>query len=550
MDPGILAYVVLFALSGLVCLASVPRALTIRHPGTRHGMVGLLLSVVLWSAGYIGYLLAPTDVLRVGFYVFGFVFAFVAVGAWVYFCAAYTGRPPRQMPYRWLVVGAFLLISGLKVTNSWHHLYFTTEWVTQPFPHLAIQHQPLYWLVLGLSYVAIGIGFFLLIERFYHTGADSQPLVVLAGVTGLPAIATVLSETIDGVLPLMYEPPGVALFAIGVLFVYFQRFEAIRLTGGTDEPAVFLDPDARIRDYNQAARLLFPALEDSIGQRIDETVGSLSVPIDEETLLAVERDGESRYYEVSTAPFMSGEVETGQLVTIADVTERESYRLEIIDKNEQLEALNRVIRHDIRNDMAVILGWAETLEAHVDDDGRDALDRVLRKSRHVIEITEIAGDFAESLSAEQLPELEPVDLDRVLKTELTTLRDSHPEAVVRVDGDVPSVSVRANEMLSSVFGNLLENAIRHNDESTPEIKVRCETDDESVRVRVADNGPGIEDERKEQVFGKGEKGIDSPGTGLGLYLVHTLTEQFGGRVWIEDNQPKGSVFVVELRRSD
>ena len=45
----------------------------------------------------------------------------------------------------------------------------------------------------------------------------------------------------------------------------------------------------------------------------------------------------------------------------------------------------------------------------------------------------------------------------------------------------------------------------------------------------------------------GEKGLDSDGTGIGLYLVQTLVERYGGAVWIEDNEPEGSVFVVEMR---
>ena len=69
--------------------------------------------------------------------------------------------------------------------------------------------------------------------------------------------------------------------------------------------------------------------------------------------------------------------------------------------------------------------------------------------------------------------------------------------------------------------------------------------EESTTVRVADNGPGIPDTQKETIFGKGEKGLDSPGTGLGLYLVRTLVKQYGGAVWVEDNDPEGSVFVVE-----
>jgi signal transduction histidine kinase len=196
--------------------------------------------------------------------------------------------------------------------------------------------------------------------------------------------------------------------------------------------------------------------------------------------------------------------------------------------------------------MAVILAWAEILEDHIDEDGRDALQRVLQKSRHVIQITEVTRDFVESLSTDETTELKAIELQPLLDAELAAVRDSFPNAQFRVSGGIPDVTVQANEMLSSVFRNIFENAVRHNDEGIPEITVTCETSTETVRVRIADTGPGIPDSRKEQVFGKGEKGLDSPGSGIGLYLVHILTDQFGGGVWVEDNDPNGAVFVVEL----
>lgn len=72
---------------------------------------------------------------------------------------------------------------------------------------------------------------------------------------------------------------------------------------------------------------------------------------------------------------------------------------------------------------------------------------------------------------------------------------------------------------------------------------------EAVQIRVADNGPGVPDDRKERIFGRGEKGLDSSRTGLGLYLVQTLIDIYDGAVWVEDNDPVGAVFVVELQRS-
>jgi len=88
----------------------------------------------------------------------------------------------------------------------------------------------------------------------------------------------------------------------------------------------------------------------------------------------------------------------------------ERYRIQLEERTEQLEALNRVVRHDIRNDMAVIHGWSETLRDHVDKEGQDALDRVLRKSTHVIELTETARDFVDSLTGDAVLEAKPTDL--------------------------------------------------------------------------------------------------------------------------------------------
>jgi signal transduction histidine kinase len=112
------------------------------------------------------------------------------------------------------------------------------------------------------------------------------------------------------------------------------------------------------------------------------------------------------------------------------------------------------------------------------------------------------------------------------------------------------VTVAADGMLDSVFRNLLTNAIQHNTAGVPEITVSAERQDGTVRVRVADNGPGVPAERKDEIFGRGAKGTDSGGTGIGTYLVKTLVTRYGGDVWVEDNEPRGAVFVVELPVAD
>jgi PAS domain S-box-containing protein len=256
-------------------------------------------------------------------------------------------------------------------------------------------------------------------------------------------------------------------------------------------------------------------------------------------------DGDRRVVELSVARIQY-DGDDAVLAMVRDVTERKSYEKELEEVNAELELLNRMIRHDIRNDMSVILAWGQLLEDHVDEEGQDHLQKILASGEHVIELTDIARDYVEVLTSEDELERKPMPLAAVLETELALRRESFPEAEFVVRDAVPEVEVLANEMLGSVFRNLLTNAVQHNDSDTPVVELTAEEHDEEVVVQVADNGPGIPDNQKETVFGKGEKGLDSPSTGIGLYLVHTLVTQYGGDIRIEDNDPRGAVFSVSL----
>lgn len=101
--------------------------------------------------------------------------------------------------------------------------------------------------------------------------------------------------------------------------------------------------------------------------------------------------------------------------------------------------------------------------------------------------------------------------------------------------------------------NLLANAVLHNDSDDPRVVVDIESGDDAVQVTVADNGPGVPDEQREEIFGKGTQGLESSGTGIGLYLVQTLVTGYGGQVWVENGAApdlSGAAFTVELPEAE
>lgn len=257
---------------------------------------------------------------------------------------------------------------------------------------------------------------------------------------------------------------------------------------------------------------------------------------------------------------------------VRDQSDQIAARDRLERQREELAVLNRLIRHDIRNDMAVILGWADRLpEADDPSERAEIVDRIRTHGDHVVSLTDLAREYVDVITGETDPDLEPVTLGPLLRDEAASARQTYPEADVAVYPDATTdVSVAASPLLESVFRNLVVNAVQHNDAGTPCVRLDVTVADDTVTVRVVDDGPGIPDDRKTELFGKGEMGIDSDGSGIGLYLVDRLVTQFGGRVYVEDRDPEafplpgdggdsaegvssdhpGSVFVVELDRVD
>lgn len=258
-------------------------------------------------------------------------------------------------------------------------------------------------------------------------------------------------------------------------------------------------------------------------------------------------DGDTIPVEVS-ATFVRYGGDPAILSVARDIAQRRESEHELAHKRDQLRALNRVLRHDIRNDMQIVLGLGRLLDDHVDEEGEEYLRTILDTGEHVVELTRSSRDLARTVAGETELPLEAVSLPATLESEIERRREAFGHADISLRGEVPDVDVRANDLLSSVFRNLLNNAVQHSDRDEPAVEISADITrgDHTVIVRVADNGPGIVSDRKQEVFGKGEKGIESEGTGLGLYLVQSLIDHYGGDVWIEDNEPRGTVVVVEL----
>lgn len=259
---------------------------------------------------------------------------------------------------------------------------------------------------------------------------------------------------------------------------------------------------------------------------------------------AVHPDGTVRWVQTRQIPIRDDDGGLQRVIGICtDITEQK-------EREQEFEALNRVLRHDIRNDMSILIGWGSLLDEHVDDDGDVLLRKMLSAADHVVDLTEVARDYARTIAGEEEMEVKPVSLRDTLTQEVELRREFFPAAAFDVVGEIPDVQVVANEMLTSVFRNLLNNAVQHNDSDEPVVEIGVDVRDEDVIVHIADNGPGIPPDVRDTLFEEGTKGVDSPGTGLGLYLVKTLLDQYDGSIAVAENEPTGTEFRISLSRAE
>jgi len=263
------------------------------------------------------------------------------------------------------------------------------------------------------------------------------------------------------------------------------------------------------------------------------------------TLRNYRKDGTRFWNEITLAPLERNGAVPNYVGFQQDVTERVEYEQQLQAQRDNLHLLSQMVRHDIRNDLQIIQMNVELLADHVSDDGEDIIETVEARTRNAIDLTTTARELSETMLDDERAQ-KRTSLTDAVGGQIEEVQSTFEDAVVERDGRFPDVTVAADEMLDSVFRNLLKNAIQHNDSDTPRVTVSVTADGEHATVRIADNGPGIPDDRKADIFQKGEKGLESEGTGIGTHLVETLVTQYGGEVWVEDNDPEGAVFVVEL----
>lgn len=254
------------------------------------------------------------------------------------------------------------------------------------------------------------------------------------------------------------------------------------------------------------------------------------------------RSGRTVYVDVRAVPIYRADVEP-EARTPADIVGAQVMVRDASDRRQReglISVINRVLRHNVRNKLTVINGYAELLAAELDGDDASKADQIVETADRLLDLTESARRI--EANRELSPELEAVDLAPILSEAIDELTTRYPEA--SMTAEIPDSAIATTlPRIETPLWELLENAAVHGGEQ-PSIHLAVVETDEQLRITISDDGPGLpEDER--QVLADGKEDPLVHGQGLGLWLTYWIITTLDGEISVPKSQ-QGTTVEIRL----
>lgn len=199
--------------------------------------------------------------------------------------------------------------------------------------------------------------------------------------------------------------------------------------------------------------------------------------------------------------------------------------------SEGLKLVNSVIRHDTVNHLTAAMNYIEFYE---ETGEKEYLEKAKNSMNRVSETLRVSRVLEAVMETGEMRRISVADFAK-------KVAERYPELDVEVEGDC---EIMADDGLAVVFDNLLQNALKHGRAGRVHIKIS--EDFGSCTITISDDGSGIPDDLKKWIF---EKGFSTSGSGLGLFIVKLILSRYGGKIWVEDNEPKGARFIIKIWKS-
>ncbi len=330
---------------------------------------------------------------------------------------------------------------------------------------------------------------------------------------------------------------------------------------------ISVDERGKILKYNESARSfahqqplssldsVFEVLDEPQRSAFEHMFGSARRTGVATREFEVKHGGEPQHLSVTVSSLDSGQTESGFVVVFEDNTE-----LVRAQRSEAWQEVARRLAHEIKNPLTPVALAAGRIEVQLDryaaaktDAERAAIRETLESLTHTIDrevrsLNTLVSSFSD---VARFPTIRPEanDINAVVGDAVSVFDGRLPGIDLRLitDPEIARADIDPPAFKRAIV-NLIDNAADVLQESwVKEIVVSTQgrPDSDAVEVIVADSGPGISAENKERLF-LPYFSTKNRGSGLGLPIVRSVVEEHGGSIRVEDNQPAGTRFVIEL----
>ncbi len=216
--------------------------------------------------------------------------------------------------------------------------------------------------------------------------------------------------------------------------------------------------------------------------------------------------------------------------------------------NNSYRLMLSVLSHDLKNPLTTIMGYSEILHMQVEDGKKEYLEKIVRMTRRMSDTISLTKLFAQIREGKVAREFVEIDLAEMINGSIDTLYPRTSGHDIRFDLKKGRSRILGLPLLEQVFQNLIDNAMKYSPEGS-KVHIHLDTDLAGVTISIEDQGNGVPKEDHESIFNRFTRGNGQNaviGTGLGLDISRGIIELHNGRIWVEPNRPRGSVFKVYL----
>lgn len=522
-------------------------------------LVAVVIGIALFSLAYGANLLTfdPTlsKLLEIPFWLAGEL----VIVAYFFFALAFTGRGQYLTRRNVVLVSLVPTITVfVAVTNSLglHQWFWSDYHVVETLGAAVRVFDPGPWLYAKSTYttILVGVAYLMFIEDIFieQTLYRAQSIaLVLGSVVPLTGFTTWLLKL--GPYP-QVDSSGLLFSSTIIFFGYavfvadlFETAPAVRRLGRQNtienltEAVVIVTDGGVVTDFNEAATaLLARRRPEVLGESLDALLEGDTLDFDRSTqVVSLQTTSGTRTFRVTVTPTTDDRgQQIGQTLLFYDITQERR-------REQRLAVLNRILRHNLRNDLNTVIGFSRQIADRTDDPQVvEYTERITGQATELAALGEKAWTFEQAIDGDL--RRGSVAVGPIVEEVVGEYRSDYPQATIEVDVSPDAVVDADPRLLRLIVSNLVENGIEHHDGESPTVRIHQQAGagDDTVGLAIRDDGPGIP-EVELATLREGTEEQLQHSQGIGLWVVTWCVRTLGGTMEF-DTGPAGTTVTVEL----